>query len=290
MLLALSASCPAAAVRAVSTPRGGHQQPAASSQRAAVYDVADIEVTAPQTLTRRARRRRRRRAEEARPMNDGAEDGMTSTAIVHGGAEDSPLQQFANARALWEMIEPDTQHLAEEDCTHLRASIDVLLAKVETATSVIAEPISARAPPLLLGPDGLRELASYRGQDLDPRAELARGQALLAVLEGLNSAMSLLKLRCDAPTAAAAMLSEAAITEASPTWPVSTSSSWPATMPYFSACVDELLTEARRLKRLPRAARELDEGTAEAVRFAMLRDASDARALLVLLACARPAA
>ena len=86
------------------------------------------------------------------------------------------------------------------------------------------------------------------------------------------------------------MLSEAAITEASPTWPVSTSSSWPATMPYFSACVDELLTEARRLKRLPRAARELDEGTAEAVRFAMLRDASDARALLVLLACARPAA
>ena len=97
---------------------------------------------------------------------------MTSTAIVHDGAEDNPLQQFANARALWEMIEPDTQHLAEEDCAHLRASIDVLLAKVETATSVIAEPISARAPPLLLGPDGLRELASYRGQDLDPRAEL----------------------------------------------------------------------------------------------------------------------
>ena len=61
---------------------------------------------------------------------------MTSTAIVHDGAEDNPLQQFANARALWEMIEPDTQHLAEEDCAHLRASIDVLLAKVETATSV----------------------------------------------------------------------------------------------------------------------------------------------------------
>ena len=108
-------------------------------------------------------------------------------------------------------------------------------------------------------------------------------------------------------------------------------------MPYFSASVDELLTEARlsatpcavacnptcsslqayvpepaslrvgacspmceslqpaciqarRLKRLPRAARELDDGTAEAVRFAMLRDASDARALLVLPACARPAA
>ena len=59
-------------------------------------------------------------------------------------------------------------------------------------------------------------------------------------------------------------------------------------MPYFSACVDELLKEARRLKRLPRAARDLDDTTAEAIRFAILRDASDARALLVLLALAQP--
>lgn len=69
------------------------------------------------------------------------------------------------------------------------SAASALAVQVETATSVIAEPISARAPPLLVGPEGLRELASYRGQDLDPRAELARGQALLAVLEGLNSAM-----------------------------------------------------------------------------------------------------
>lgn len=62
-------------------------------------------------------------------MNDGTGGGMT--AIV---AEDNPLQQVANARALWEMIEPHSQHLGEEDCAHLRASIDVLLAKVVAAT------------------------------------------------------------------------------------------------------------------------------------------------------------
>jgi hypothetical protein len=46
--------------------------------------------------------------------------------------------------------------------------------------------------------------------------------------------------------------------------------------------------QARRLKRLPRAARHLDDTTAEAIRFAILRDASDARALLVLLAFVHP--
>jgi hypothetical protein len=267
MLLCLSASCPAAAVRAVATPRGGHQHRTSSGQRAAVYDAGDLEVAASETLTRRSRRRRRR-ADDERPMTSSAIVLASSSALLPArspppppipppGAEDNPLRHVVDARTLWEMIEPHSRHLADEDCAHLRASIDVLLAKVaailepgpacgspgaphpstcapsphpahpqpapaspapwpqvETATSVIAEPISARAPPLLLGPEGLREVASFRGQDLDPRAELARGQALLAVLEGLNSAKSLLELRCDAPTAAAAMLSEAALTEA----------------------------------------------------------------------------
>ena len=130
MWLALSASGPAAAVRTVATPRGGHQHHA-SSQRAAVYDIGDLEVAAPETLTRRSRRRRRRRADDERPM--------TSTAIVLAssvppssppGAEDNPLRHVVDAAALWEMIEPQSRHLADEDCAHLRASIDVLLAKV----------------------------------------------------------------------------------------------------------------------------------------------------------------
>ena len=134
MLLAFTASFPEAAVRAVATPRGGHQ-PHASSERAAVYDIGDLDVAAPETLTRRSRRRRRRRVDDERTM--------ASTAIVLARpslpppspppvAEDNPLRHVVDARALWEMIEPHSRHLADEDCAHLKASIDVLLAKVAT--------------------------------------------------------------------------------------------------------------------------------------------------------------
>jgi hypothetical protein len=148
MLVALSASFPAAAVRAVATPRGGHQ-PHASSERAAVYDIGDLDVAAPETLTRRSRRRRRRRVDDERPM--------TSTAIVLARpslpppipppvAEDNPLRHVVDARALWEMIEPHSQHLADEDCAHLKASIDVLLAKLATALAHSPACGSPRAP------------------------------------------------------------------------------------------------------------------------------------------------
>ena len=176
--------------------------------------------------------------------------------VVQPGAAAAAADPLLDAAGFWGMLEPHTDHLSDEDRANLRAVIDVLVAKADVA---------ARAFP---AESGLALL------------ELDRTEVVLAVLEGLNSAKSLLELRCDAATAAAAMLSQAALTAASPTWPASVPG-------YFCAVVDGLLCESRRLSEVPDAllaARELDESSAEAVRYAMLSGTSDPRALLVLLA------
>ena len=152
MLLVLSGS--AAAVRTTATHCGGHRggHRTTSQSQAVVREIGDLKVAAsePELRLTRRRRRQRRRADEHVTSTSSIVLAPSASSLLppaHSpllppsppGSEANPL---LNPAVLWEIIEPHTGHLADEDRTHLRASIDVLIAKVTAA--LVWQPSSAQ--------------------------------------------------------------------------------------------------------------------------------------------------
>uniref|UniRef100_A0A7S0JJR0 RelA/SpoT domain-containing protein n=1 Tax=Calcidiscus leptoporus TaxID=127549 RepID=A0A7S0JJR0_9EUKA len=196
----------------------------------------------------------------------------------------------------WAMLQAYTVHLSAQECINLRFALGVLLSRAAAASHSM--PSVTDSPALL-------QAAEAAGASSTTHA----ASRALSVLTSVQSAQELLKLRLDAVTCAAAMLAGSAITGGAPTWPYAFPAAAATTVcscdarvhthpkpliqrpkcrrcpvpDAFTAAVDALLVQERKLRQLPRLDR-LNDSNAVPLRFSLLEGASaNPRALLVLL-------
>ena len=199
------------------------------------------------------------------------------------GALETPALPPAELTAamLWNSFGDAVAHLSEEDSKNLFAALQVLLASV---------PLAVRAARL-----DAYELKVGSAVTLEPSPALET----LAILSAVATARDLLRLRLDAPTIVAALLSDV-IGECTPAWPVTPLAD------NFRLEVELLLEQARGMRALQGAVADLGDQSALVVRSALLYSVSgvgsvegdgsaaladtggtaDPRALLVLLGAA----
>lgn len=175
-------------------------------------------------------------------------DTMVALVLLSAAASTAFAGTCLNAADLWRTLKGDTRYLSTGDRRLVKSSLEVLLAKVSVAER------AERAQPHTLTPGVVID-------DVLPRSPPA--EALL-VLSAVRTAKDLLKLRCDAATVTAALLSQV-LTERAPTWPAS------RLPPIFMAEVSTLLSQQHCMRALGAAASDLDDAQADAVRRVLSR-------------------
>lgn len=149
------------------------------------------------------------------------------------------------ADALWATLDGHCGHLDVTDRENLRGALDVLLKKAALAVRALQLPLGALPLAVELGPEVPQELE------------------VLSILSSLRTARDLLDLRLDAPTVAAALLSEV-LSERTPTWPASP-------LPdSFKLEVTALLSQSQSMQLLQAAVPDLSDQHAFQVRGALM--------------------